>query len=210
MNIHSIFNVILPFFRRSRMRRFMDTFSPTEDVLILDVGGTEYNWTLVKCNSQITLLNLSVPDNQTSDSQNIHYVQGDGTQLQYADDEFDICYSNSVIEHLGTYESQLKFAGELRRVGKRVWVQTPAKSFFVEPHLITPLIHYLPKALQKKLLRNFTVWGWITRPDQNTVDRFLQEIRLLSFDEMKALFPDCKIYKERFIGFTKAFIAVRE
>jgi hypothetical protein len=192
------------------MRRFMRTFSPTAGTSILDIGGTEFNWTLVQCDSQITLLNLSVPDDATKPGHNIHYVRGDGTQLQYAAFEFDICYSNSVIEHLGTYENQLKFADELRRVGKKVWVQTPAKGFFVEPHLITPIIHFLPKSLQRKMLRNFTVWGWVTRPDQRQVDKFLEETRLLSFEEMKALFPDCEIHEERFLGFTKAFVAIRD
>ena len=54
------------------------------------------------------------------------------------------CYSNSVIEHLHEFDQQKRFADEVRRVGRKLWVQTPARGFFVEPHLITPFIHYLP------------------------------------------------------------------
>jgi len=101
------------------------------------------------------------------------------------------------------------FAQETRRVGRQIWVQTPAKSFFVEPHLITPFIHYLPKKIQEKLLRNFSILGLITRPSQEKVKVFLEEVRLLIYDEMAQLFPDCEIYIERFLDFAKAYIAVR-
>jgi hypothetical protein len=155
----------------------------------------------------ITLVNLRPPRQPLGE--NMEYVRGDGRDLPFGDGEFDIGYSNSTIEHLGTYEDQLAFAGEIRRVGRSIWVQTPARSFVVEPHLVTPLVHFLPTRLQRKLLRYLTVWGWITRPTQGMVEDFLAEVRLLSFQEMRALFPDCIVKKEKFLGLTKAFIAVR-
>ena len=71
------------------------------------------------------------------------------------------------------------------------------------------LIHFFPKNIQRKLLRNFTVWGLITRPSKERVEEFLAEIRLLSGDELEDLFPDCEIRREKFLGFTKAFIVLR-
>ena len=210
MNIHTIFNIILPPFRRRRMREFVKTFAPTSKTNILDVGGSSLNWKLIDIKSQITLLNLSLPQNIESEPDCFKFVIGNGLDLKYADSEFDICYSNSVIEHVGSFENQHKFASEVRRVGKKIWTQTPARSFFFEPHLLTPFIHFLPKNIQQKLLRNFTIWGLLTRPDKDKVEQFLAEIRLLSYDEMKTLFPDCEIRKEKFLFFTKAFVAVRK
>ena len=210
MNIHTIFNIILPPFRRRRMREFVKTFAPTSKTNILDVGGSSLNWKLIDIKSQITLLNLSLPQNIESEPDCFKFVIGNGLDLKYADSEFDICYSNSVIEHVGSFEDQRKFASEVRRVGKKIWTQTPARSFFFEPHLLTPFIHFLPKNIQQKLLRNFTIWGLLTRPDKDKVEQFLAEIRLLSYDEMKTLFPDCEIRKEKFLFFTKAFVAVRK
>jgi len=189
------------------MQRFMKIMEPTPDTRILDIGGGGFNWDIIQYVGDVVLLNIYKP---TCMDTKYTYVQGDGTNLKFADAAFDITYSNSVIEHLSTYENQKKFAHEMWRVGRAIWCQTPARWFFVEPHYMTPFIHFFPKKWQKKLLRNFSVWGLITRPSQNYVDGMVDEIRLLTFREMKSLFPDCRIIKERFLFFTKSYIAVRK
>jgi len=209
MNIHSVYKILFTPFRKKRMARFVKIFTPSSQTKILDLGGTSFNWKLIDCKSEITLLNLLIPKGVESEPVNFKFVEGDATELKYTDFEFDICYSNSVIEHLTSFENQMKFANEVRRVGRKIWMQTPARSFFFEPHFLTPFIHFLPKNIQRKLLRNFTVWGLISRPSQQVIDTFVNEIRLLSYEEMEKLFPDCEIHKEKFLGFTKAFIAVR-
>lgn len=210
IDIHSVYRFFMKFFRKPRMRVFMRTFCPTAKTTILDVGGTPYNWDLIQCQSRIVLFNLDVPAKiPPASPSNYRYVGGSGTKLPYMDASYDIAYSNSVIEHVRTFEEQMKFASEIRRVGRKIWVQTPARSFFMEPHFVTPFIHFLPRRWQRRLLRNFTVWGWFTRPTPQQVDEFLQEIRLLNFREMQQLFPDCRIYKEKFLFMTKSYIAVR-
>ena len=190
------------------MRRFADTFRPTGETTVLDVGGTPYNWEQIGASFPITLLNT---ERLEADGLGAHYtlVQGSGTQLGFADRSFDIAFSNSVIEHVGSLDAQSVFARELRRVGRQLWVQTPARSFFFEPHLLTPFIHFLPLSWQRRLVRNFTLWGWVTRPSRAAVDRMLGGLRLLDYATFRALFPDCEIRRERFLGFTKAFVAVR-
>lgn len=54
-------------------------------------------------------------------------VVGDGTRLAFEDQSFDLVYSNSVIEHLGTWEKQQAFAAEARRVGRGYWIPTPGQ-----------------------------------------------------------------------------------
>ncbi len=140
---------------------------------------------------------------------NLTPVEGDGCALPFADMSFDIVLSNSAIEHVGTWERQQAFAAEVRRVGRRVWVQTPAREFFIEPHLLAPFIHWLSHTWQRRLMRNFTLRGWIDRPDRAAVDSFLAEVRLLTLSEMQVLFPDCTILRERFLGLTKSYVAIR-
>jgi hypothetical protein len=95
----------------------------------------------------------------------------------------------------------------MSRVGKRIWIQTPAKEFFLEPHLITPFIHWLPQIWKQRMLRNFTLWGWIKRPSQQQVEHYIQTIRLINYKEMKLLFPHSNIIIERWLGLPRAYIA---
>jgi SAM-dependent methyltransferase len=149
MNIHTLINWIVPKFRVKRMKLFVDELDPSSTTLILDIGGTFLNWDFIAVKPKITILNLSLPNDDIVDKYDHKFIIGDATKLEFADNSFDVAYSNSVIEHLYTWETQIKFANEAMRVGKKLYIQTPAKSFFVEPHYITPFIHFLPKEVQK-------------------------------------------------------------
>jgi hypothetical protein len=210
MDIYKIYGWICPQFRKKRMKHFLKEISLSENTRVLDVGGHPWIWNDSGIKAKITLLNL-YDASELAKQYGGHYefVRADGTNLPYGDREFEVVFSNSVIEHLGTFERQQKFAAEARRVGKKVWVQTPAKCFFIEPHLLTPFIHWLPRSWRRKLLRYFTVWGWMTKPSPLQVEALLDEIRLLTASEMLKLFPDCKIYRERVLGWTKSYIAIR-
>jgi hypothetical protein len=196
-------------FRIRRMRAFLEEFRPGTDDRILDVGGTDVNWRLIGYGGPVVLLNLQPPEQVPGLPANLQYVQGNGTRLPYRDRAFEIGFSNSVIEHLHTWERQERFAAEIRRVSDALWVQTPARWFPIEPHHLAPFVHFLPKRWQRHLIRNFTPYGWFVRPSQEHVDNLLREYRLLSYREMKALFPDCEIRRERFAGLAKSYVAVR-
>ncbi len=173
---------------------------------IIDVGGYEFNWTLIDAKPSILLVNL---ENENWTKGHFQKVQGDGRSLPYPDNSFDIAYSNSVIEHVGDFKDQIAFANEIRRVASKYYVQTPNKWFFIEPHLIALLVHFLPFSVTRKLVRRFSIWGLVVKPDQAHVDRFLKSIRLLGKKEMRMLFPDADIIEERFLGMTKSIIASR-
>ncbi len=208
MNIHTIYSLFTSYFRSKRMKLFFDTLNPDENTKILDVGGCQNFWSKLNCSSKITLLNIKISPKDAVFRSKYTYIEGDGTSLPFKDKSFDIVFSNSVIEHLSTYDNQVKFAKELTRVGKNIWVQTPAKYFFVEPHLIAPFIHFLPKNVQKYLIRYFTVWGLVAKPSQKDIVNFLKEVRMLNYKEMGSLFPECMVQKEFFLGMAKSYIAI--
>jgi hypothetical protein len=120
-----------------------------------------------------------------------------------------VVFSNSVIEHLGQHDSQVSFASEIRRVGKAYWVQTPDPRFFIEPHYLSPFVHWLPIDLRRKVARRGTTWGILTRPSKQEIDDRLKEIRLIAPKEFKAMFPGAEIMVERFIGMPKSLVAKR-
>ena len=136
-------------------------------------------------------------------------VAASGLQLPHRDGSFDVAFCNSVIEHVGGRDEQAALAAQLSRVARGLWVQTPARAFPLEPHLLTPFFHFLPRRWQRRLARNFTVWGWLTRPDPAQAREMVETIRLLGYREFAALFPDCEIRRERVLGWTKSYVAVR-
>jgi hypothetical protein len=193
------------------MRRFARDFGVTSETRILDVGGTPFNWLLLDVRPRITIVNM--PRAREAFDEHFTSVFADGRALPFADHSFDIVFSNSVIEHVGDGESQRQFAEEITRVGRAYWVQTPNRMFPVEPHLLTPLLHFLPPAWQRRIARKFTVWALIERPSPDRwefyIEHYLRDIRLLDAGDMRRLFPGAEIVRERLGGLTKALIAVR-
>jgi hypothetical protein len=203
-------------FRKKRMRRFGSVFSFSRPLRILDVGGTPEIWALLALPeaSRVVLLNMPrAGARQESVRAGLEYVHGDGCHLPFADQSFDIVFSNSVIEHVGGAEAQARFAREVARVGRGYWVQTPNRYFPIETHLLTPIVHLLPRRWRAFVVRRFTVWEWIHRPAADEkkfyIEHFISDIRLLGADDMRRLFPDAVIVRERFFGFTKSLIAYR-
>jgi SAM-dependent methyltransferase len=194
------------------MARFVRELAITADTRVLDVGGTPETWDLVAVRPRVTLLNTPRTRGELAAADS--WVAGDGRALPFRDRAFDVVFSNSVIEHVGDAESQRRFAREVTRVGCAFWVQTPNRWFPVEQHLLTPLIHWLPKPLQRRIVPRFTMWSALVRP---TADRrefylrhYLDEVRLLSAADLRALFPSARLIRERFCGWTKSLIATSE
>jgi hypothetical protein len=165
------------------------------DDRVLDVGGLPFNWSLLPKAPRLVMLNVALPNGPTPGPP-VAWVVGDGRRLPFEDRAFDLVYSNSVIEHVGDFESQRRFAEECRRVGRGYYVQTPNRRFPVEVHLMRPVIHWLPRRVQERMLRRRKGW-------------FLREIRLLDRSEMGSLFEDAEIWHERVLGLSKSLIAVR-
>jgi hypothetical protein len=207
MDIHRVYRALGAGFRRRRMRRFERVFRPSARTRILDVGGARELWELAASRPRVTLLNLDA--RALGDAAPFAAVAASGLQLPYADGSFDIAFCNSVIEHVGGRDAQAALAKELSRVARGLWVQTPARGFWIEPHFLTPFFHFAPRSWQRRLARNFTVWGWLTRPDPRRAREMVDQTRLLRFREFAALFPDCEIRRERFLGWTKSYLAVR-
>ena len=204
-------NGISQHFRRRRMLRFAAELRITERTRVLDIGGTPDYWEMLPARPRVVLLNTPRAKDDLAGAAD--WVAGDGCQLPFRDGAFDVVFSNSVIEHVGSASSQRQFADEVARVGRAYWVQTPNRWFPVEQHLLTPFIHWLPKAWQRAIAPRFNIWQMLTRPSPDRrefyVEHYLRDVRLLSYREMQALFPGARVLRERFWGLTKSLVAVR-
>jgi len=87
----------------------------------------------------ITLVNLE-PENASLP--NTTSIAGDARKIEAEDSRVDVVFSNSVIEHVGANQDQMQMAQEVRRVGKRYFIQTPNKYFPLEPHFLFPLFQF--------------------------------------------------------------------
>lgn len=197
---------VIPLFRKKRMLAFERMFTVSDRTRILDVGGTAFNWELISAKPQVTLLNLRVDERIEG---RFNWRSGDARQLPFADNSYDICYSNSVIEHVGGREDWERFASEIRRTAPAYYVQTPNYWFPVEPHQMSFFLHWLPRRVERRLVRYFSLWGWVTRETQENIDNWLSQNNLLTKRDMVRLFPDAEIMVERFLLLPKSLIAVK-
>ncbi|CAN1211225.1 Class I SAM-dependent methyltransferase [Tumidithrix helvetica PCC 7403] len=198
--------------RRQRFDIFMEMLKDLpRPVKILDIGGSQGYWemmadrTLLDREFQITLLNI---ENQPVSIASFTAAIGDGRAMpEFSDKQFDIVFSNSTIEHVGSFEDQKRMADEVRRVGKRYYIQTPNLFFPIEPHFVFPLFQFLPIAFRAWLLQNFNL-GWYAKvPDYQKALCEVKGIRLLNRAEFKQLFPEATIFQEKFYGMVKSFVA---
>lgn len=196
--------------RRARFALFLSLLGKLDGhVEILDIGGTQEFWNLMTVgdpgNVRVTLLNI---DHQPVTSASFVSAAGDARSMpEFRDKSFDVVFSNSVIEHVGSYEEQRRMAREVMRVGKRYFVQTPNKRFPLEPHFLFPFFQYLPSVVRAQMVHRFDV-GWYKRiPDYAAAKAEVDSIQLLTRKKFLALFPGATLHVERLAGLPKSFVA---
>lgn len=196
--------------RRRRVQVFQRLIARVpRPVQILDVGGTLEFWGQTDIGLshglRIVVLNTDV---DSVASPRLASVTGDARSMpQFDENEFDVVFSNSVIEHVGGWVDQQQMAAEVLRVGRRYFVQTPNKHFPIEPHYVFPAFQFLPEPMQVELLRRFEL-GHVGRiADRDDARRHVRSIRLLTAGDVRRLFPTSQLYRERLLGVTKSFVA---
>ena len=176
--------------RRRRYARFVELMRPDAGTRIVDVGCGPIGLRAFAPDLEVTGVDLEARPDYPGP-----FVQADATRrLPFADGEFDVAYSNSLIEHLPP-AGRPAFAAELKRVARRWWVQTPAFGFPLEPHALLPAAHWLPTSLRRPYWRLGVGGGW-------------EDIALLRRRELVALFGE-PVIAERLGPLAKSWVAVR-
>ncbi len=180
-----------PFSARARARRHARFFALTRlpaGAKVLDVGCGRIGLQALEPELDITGVDLAPRPEYPGP-----FVQADAAAgLPFAENEFDLVYCSSVIEHVPPAR-RAAFAAEIRRVGRSWFVQTPAYSFPLEPHALLPFAHWLPVGLRRRYWRMGAAGDW-------------EEISLLRRGELEALFGPA--LPERFGGLVKSWVCV--
>jgi SAM-dependent methyltransferase len=194
------------FSRARKMRLFMDAIRPDERTTVLDVGvdnlgyGEAEGWTtanffeeLYPWRERITAVGIHDGERFRSRYWQVAYVQADGCELPFADDEFDVVFSNAVVEHLQDRERQRRFISEATRVGRCAFLATPNRRFPVEVHTRLPFVHWLPSSGAGRV---YDLLG----------KSWARELELLSASDLRSLFPSPD--RVRIIGSVPTLVAL--
>ena len=183
--------------RRRKMKLFLDFIDPTAETTVVDVGVADapfgegegqaltHNFfeALYPWPERITAVGNVPLAHFAQAFPQITTVVADGRELPFHDGEFDVGFSNAVVEHVGDRDDQERLVHELCRVAKRVFVTTPNRLFPIDPHTLLPFLHWLPEP---------------ARPSA------FDGIRPLSPREFRSLFP----YQVRIVNTGLTLIAV--
>jgi hypothetical protein len=151
--------------RRRKLELFLETVRPTPDTTVLDVGVTDSGFgedaygthnffeALYPWPGRITAVSTQYLDRFSAAFPQVRAVRADGRHLPFADGEFDVAFSNAVLEHVGGRDDQRAFVHELCRVAWRVFLSTPNRRFPLEVHTLLPLVHWLPREPRERVYR---------------------------------------------------------
>jgi hypothetical protein len=151
--------------RERKLRLFLELYRPGPDTTVVDVGVTDapfgggstdnflealYPWP-----DRITAVGHTELARFAAAFPRVRVVRADGRALPFADGEFELGFSNAVVEHVsGGRDGQRRFVAELCRVADRVFVTTPNRWFPLDPHTLLPIVHWLPPGgVRERLLR---------------------------------------------------------
>jgi hypothetical protein len=100
-------------------------------------------------------------------------------------------------------------ANEVRRVGRGYYVQTPNLWFPIEAHSLLPGFQFVPRPVKVAMIRRMQV-GQIERmPDRAVARDYVESLTLLTERDLKRLFPDGEILREKFAGLVKSLAVYR-
>ena len=150
--------------RERKLQLFLEAFHPGPETTVVDVGVTDapfgsgstdnffearYPWP-----DRITAVGNTELERFVAAFPRVRAVRADGRELPFADGEFELGFSNAVVEHVaGGREGQRRFVQELCRVADRVFVTTPNRFFPLEVHTLLPFAQWLPAEVRSRVLR---------------------------------------------------------
>lgn len=161
--LHRLYSFFIKKKRLEIYKIFKKETKPNKTIKLLDVGTTssleshenillnKFKWkSNIYCLSNLNLKKLKQKYPLAK------FYQGDGRQMFFKNNQFNIVFSSATIEHVGSLKNQIKFIKECYRVSNRfIFITTPNRNYPIEFHTRLPLLHLLPNKIFRKILKLF-------------------------------------------------------
>jgi len=194
--------------REEQLNFFLDKFKPVEKTQILNVGSSpaenliDTNFFEKKYPFPQNLSIASVENCQhlvkKYSLKKFHQVAPE--RYPFKNKQFEIITSWATLEHVGGEKEQKHFLKELDRIGKKVFLTTPYKYCFYEPHTELFLLHWLPNKTLRKILKFLGKNFWAEESNW----------RSLSIKQVKKILPNkkYKIYLYKMFGIIPSHLLI--
>jgi hypothetical protein len=205
--------------RSALFKRFIASFTPP--VRVIDLGGTVAMWERwgLSANDdlQIDLANNFSMDVNYRDalprSRTISKLTIDVSELTEADyARYDVIFSNSMLEHLASFEQQKLIAQKIVQSRSSYFIQVPNRNSLIDPHFAHPIAPFFaawPRSLQVAALQLSGLNGGKRARSPAQAEDRLRYYHPLSVSEMRSMFGDAKILIERSFGIPMSIVALR-
>jgi hypothetical protein len=194
--------------RRRRWRLLLRHLPRLAELRVVDLGGTAVWWSRAPVTPRhVTVVNLYEPG---EDAPGVTAIEGDALRADelLRGEDFDLVFSNSLIEHLGGHGPRSRLAEVVGSLAPAYVIQTPYRYFPVEPHWIFPGFQFLPVSARSYIAPRWPLghtYGW--DPDSSAGE--VMSTELLSASEMRRYFPEAEIVWERVAGLPKSMTAIK-
>jgi 2-polyprenyl-3-methyl-5-hydroxy-6-metoxy-1,4-benzoquinol methylase len=182
---------------------------------ILDIGGTLQFWRMnarylpSHLIDSIDVVNLPPTQENEEEISNIKLISYAGNALDkntLRRDSYDVVHSNSLIEHVGNLADQKLFADNVVSLADHFFIQTPCRTFPIEPHFYFPYFAFLPLSVRSTLHR-YKHLGFMGKEQDWLQSRInCEETRLLTKKELISIFPESNCLSERMFLLVKSWM----
>ena len=215
LNFNFIDNIIKK--KRSEMLNILNKNIKDNDIeSFLDVGTTEENELessnyFVKNFDKIKIKN-SISDQEIKNNNFNKFLRKSITseflETEIENYKSDLVISSATIEHVGSYENQIKMLENIIKLtNKYFFITTPNRFFPIDFHTKLPIIHMLPKKIHRKILRFINLKEYAKEEnlnllDENTVNKLINTQQNVTFK--------IRIFKVKLFGLTSNLLIFGE
>jgi hypothetical protein len=187
---------------------------------VIDLGGAAQMWRrwgiTEEDGLQIVLANTHRLDpthrGEASPGAFVSSIEIDVLDLEpsaYAD--YDVVFSNSMVEHLPSRDAQARLAARIVASGKPYFIQVPNKHCIVDPHFPHPFAAFFaswPPALQMRAIQWHPLGTRRRATSRDEAVRRIETYHPLAKRDLAALFPQARIETEWNLGLPMSLIAI--